>query len=800
MGAYKDYDPHSPFVEYVEAGWALAAIEPGTKGPRTKGWNTREQAITDAGTAGRMAGAGLLHAYSGTCALDVDDYEGAKGWLGKRGIDLDALLLAEDAVQIRSGAVNRGKLLYTVAEPLRSTQVKDAAGKVLFELRCGASGGLSVQDVLPPSVHPSGKPYTWGGAGRWDDLPPLPEALHRLWNELLTQPQRTAATSPPTDGEKAAAALTKAQLQALREALFFISAEAYDDWVECGMALAELGAQGRALWMAWSQTSDKFDPALAAKKWATFASSQTHWQRVLKLADRRGWLNAGAGSKRREEPPPYPAERPLTAENEPELMVPAGMTVPRIPASILPGWLGDMAAAVAKDTQTPEEASVFAALGILATACHRRWEVEVKQGYVESLALWVMTVMPSGSRKSAVIDHLKSPLTIWEKNQRDRIRGEQGRVQARIAVSEKRLEALKKRAIKADDPEARGKLEKDIEDELAKMPEPVIAPRLYSSDITHERFQQLLVEQEERIAVITDEGGVFATMAGAYSGGNASIDAFLQGYSGTALRVDRGSRLAHVDKPALTFCVSLQPGILADIGKNKKFRDSGLLARFLFAIPPSNVGNRDVRAKNPIPESVRADYEGNIKKLLDRRTDQAKPERLTLSTEALEVWFRFAESVEGRMGPGRELEHLSEWLAKLPGQASRVAGLLHLAKTLGNGSTAVDEDSMKRAVALADRAIGHACGAFNAMGVTAAEDDAAAVLKWLQNTQRREFAIRDVQRGLRGRFPTSAKAELAVDALREWGVVTREYQPPSGSQGGRPPKLFVVNTKVFGTG
>jgi putative DNA primase/helicase len=410
-----------------------------------------------------------------------------------------------------------------------------------------------------------------------------------------------------------------------------------------------------------------------------------------------------------------------------------------------------------------------------------------------------MTVLPSGSRKSAVIDALKAPLTAWEKLERDRIRDEQARVQARIAVSEKRLEALKRRVSKATDAAARQELENEIEAEIKATPEPLVAPRLYTTDITHERYQQLLVEQSERISVITDEGGVFATLAGAYNGGNASIDAFLQGYSGTALRVDRGSRLAHVDRPALSFGVALQPGILADIGKNKKFRDSGLLARFLFVVPLSNVGERDVRAHDPIPDDIRKEYQESLIKLLGRRTDQERPDLLRLSSEALQVWLDFAAKVESRMGPGRELEHLAEWLAKLPGQAARVAGLLHLADTLGSaeGGMVVQVDSMQRAVLLAERAIGHGGAAFNLMGITPAEEDAAALLKWLKHTKRQEFLIRDVQRGLRGRFPQKAKVEHAIDVLREWNVVLCEFRQAAGASGGRPTVAYKVNPRVF---
>lgn len=797
MRTAESYDPHSPFIEYVDNGWVLTGIEPGTKGPRTKGWNERSNGITDPNQAGRLAGAGLLHVYSGTCALDVDDYEAAKAWLATRGVDLDKLLLAEDAVQIRSGVSNRAKLLYALGEPLRSVVIKDVAGAVLFELRCGAGGGRSVQDVLPPSLHPSGNRYAWGGNGSWDALPPLPKTLLEIWRELLkpdidAKPDGGAPAKPG-----AAVVLSKQQLQALREALFFLSTESYFDWIGIGLAMAELGDQGRALWMAWSATSKQFDPAKAAEKWPTFAGSRSHWQRVLKIAMRRGWVNAGAGMTRRWEPPPASEDRPSGVEVEPDLLIPLGMTVPEIPATLLPGWLGDMAAAVSLSTQTPPEASVMGVLGMLATCCQRRWEVEVRPGYVEPLSLWAMTVMPSGSRKSAVLEALKSPLCIWEKLQRERVRKEQVRVEAEIAVAEKVIEGLKKSAGKAPDEDSRKKIAEDIEKVLQKMPERVIAPRLSTSNITPERLEMLLAEHDERSAVISDEAGIFSVMAGAYSGGSASLDVFLQSFSGMPLRVDRGGRCAHIDRPALSFAVSLQNGVLADLGRNKRFRDSGLLARFLFAVPRSNVGSRDVRRHDPVPDATRKRYEENMMRLIDRRNDEAGCEVLRLSPEALEHWLCFAEAVEQRMGAGGSLEHLAESLSKLPGIAARIAALLHLAMQV---EVALDDpvigaEAMQRATKLAELSIGHANAAFGAMGRSAPEEDGEAVVRWLRAGRREEFSAREVQRALHGRFSRSEQVISAVGVLQEWGVIVGKYLQKSEG-GGRPRELFRVNPRL----
>lgn len=177
--------------EYLELGWKLIQIPRGCKGPKDRGWNLEANCIASPEAAAhRLDGGniGLAHAYSGTCALDIDDYETAKAKLAAEDIDLDALLSADDAVQIRSGRENRAKLLYRRpkgTKPLRQVQLYGGA----LDLRCATRDGLTVQDVLPPSIHPDTKaPYQWGGLGDWHHLPELPEAVLRLWQAKLSLP------------------------------------------------------------------------------------------------------------------------------------------------------------------------------------------------------------------------------------------------------------------------------------------------------------------------------------------------------------------------------------------------------------------------------------------------------------------------------------------------------------------------------------------------------------------------------------------------------------------------------------
>lgn len=182
--------------EYISHGLALIDIPLGKKGPIAKNWNLIENVVLDAKEAARLVNnIGLAHAYSSptpTMALDIDNMELARSWLAENGIDLAELLGAGDAVQIVSGKPGRAKLLYRLPEGHSSVESITVKKKVnidnkeqnitVLEFRCATRDGLTVQDVLPPSLHPdTSQPYEWGGKGDWRNLPEIPAPLLDIW-------------------------------------------------------------------------------------------------------------------------------------------------------------------------------------------------------------------------------------------------------------------------------------------------------------------------------------------------------------------------------------------------------------------------------------------------------------------------------------------------------------------------------------------------------------------------------------------------------------------------------------------
>jgi hypothetical protein len=153
-------------VAYVRAGLALVPIPSGQKGPIATGWNQPEQCVLTEDQVWRLRGMniGLAHAYcqpSPTGAIDIDDFDRAAVWCAERGFDLMEALSAPDAVQIRSGRANRAKLLYRLPTAMREFAYSEGDDAVI-DFRCATRTGKTVQDVLPPSIHPiTRKPYEW---------------------------------------------------------------------------------------------------------------------------------------------------------------------------------------------------------------------------------------------------------------------------------------------------------------------------------------------------------------------------------------------------------------------------------------------------------------------------------------------------------------------------------------------------------------------------------------------------------------------------------------------------------------
>ncbi|GAA2870973.1 hypothetical protein GCM10010472_30400 [Pseudonocardia halophobica] len=462
--------------------------------------------------------------------------------------------------------------------------------------------------------------------------------------------------------------------------------------------------------------------------------------------------------------------------------------VPPFPVDALPEWVAEMVLAVAEFTQTPLDLPGCLALAALSTAAGGRAEMEVRPGWHEPLNLYTVVAMPPGSRKSAVFAAMTAPLLEAERHLIEQTRPRIAEAELARKVAHAEAERRAKHATTAHERLARDEALASATEAAVEADGIVVPPlpRLIADDITVEAAATLLAEQGGRLAVLSAEGGIFATLAGRYSGGVPNLEVFLKGHAGDLLRVDRKGRPAeHVASPALTLGLALQPDVLTDIARMPGFRGRGLLARILYSIPENTVGRRRVGAP-PVPAPVDRSYATRLVRLAVTLADQGEPLRLCLNDTADHRVLDLERRLEPKLAPHAELAHIVDWASKLTGATARLAGLLYLADTLPTAwAQPVPVRAVDAAARLGHYFLAHALAVFDRMGADPVLDDARALLDWIARTEAERFTRRELFSGVsRARFRKVGDLDPALRVLEDHGYIRPDT--PAGPTGGRP--------------
>jgi replicative DNA helicase len=486
--------------------------------------------------------------------------------------------------------------------------------------------------------------------------------------------------------------------------------------------------------------------------------------------------------------PDPPAKEILSIFTQEPIPLCSVMALPEFPLELLPRSIGPMAAAVAEMTQTDAGMPATSALAVLAAAVGGRAVIDVRPGWREGLNLFTVTVAGLGERKSAVQAALTAPLRDAE-------------LQLMVTVSAERLEAdtRKQIALKVAERarlEAGGKhgdRDKAIADaiaaaELAEAIEVPKVPRILADDTTVEALASLMAEQDGRIAVVSAEGGIFDVIAGRYSNNVPSLDVFLKGHAGDALRVDRKGRPPeYVEHPALTMALMIQPEFLAGIGANHAFRGRGLLARNLYCLPVSRVGSRKADAPC-VSDDVSTAYRQFIVNLVIDFAGWKDPAVLTFDDEARTAVIALGNEIEPQLVGTGALAGLADWGAKYVGAVCRIAGLLHLAEHgVGGHRIPVTAATFASAAGIGAYYKEHAIAAFTRMRVDQTTSDAEYLLGLIRRSNQLEVSTRDLfTAAYRGRFRRVAELDPAIAVLVDHGWLVPEGRQATTGRG-RPP-------------
>lgn len=486
----------------------------------------------------------------------------------------------------------------------------------------------------------------------------------------------------------------------------------------------------------------------------------------------------------------------MTSSFDWQAPIPLGaITTPFFPENVFPEPLNSFVEAVAKSTETPLDLAGVLALAGIGTAVHSKFRVQIKPDYTEPTCIWVAPSLPSGSRKSAVISAIMKPILQFEFERQEELKPIIAERISRNKTIEARLKELRQKIAKDDSNSLKGGHSEILE--LEKQLEEVTSiPQLWTGDVTPENLATLMMANDGCMAILSDEAGIFDNLGGRYSNGIPNLDLFLKAYSGMPARVNRTGRPPDLlPRAILTIGITPQPEVLKAIGKNSSFRGRGLLGRFLFALPLSNLGFRELDS-HPISKEVENEYHQLVKSILAYPLPENGPYTLQLSQEAFTEWRLYALATELQMGTGGQFFHMTDWAGKLPGQIARIAGLIHIVRHADNEpwKQSISVDDMHAAISLGSYFSNHALAVYDLVGVDPALEGARKILKWILDNKWTQFTFRDCQHEHKHRFKKAKDMEPSIEVLIENYYIN---EPDREKKNGRPSRVIDVNPMLY---
>jgi hypothetical protein len=719
------------------------------------------------------ANIGLRPDASGFVVVDVDTRNGGYKTLEALEAELGP---CPDTVVARTGCREPGLHLY----------YRVPAG---MEFRGKLGDGIDIKYrgyvLAPPSIHPDGGRYEWLSSPFDTEVAELPPA----W---LARMKKTDANNnaPPVQLHKGENSTTTSaygavaieeEIRAVRTAT---QGERNNRLNRAAFALGQLNAGGEVVDIREALVQAAMEvglPEHEARR--TVDSGWSAGQSEPRMAPK----DASGGSGE-------PGHGGAECDWEPPVGLEGG-ALPEFPIAALPAPLAEYAAAVAKAVQVPVDMPGVLILGALSAACGRDFVVQVADGYIEPVNLYLVVAMDPGNRKSAAISKMIAPIEAYERQLREERKVPVAIERAEYDAFVKRLEETKREAAKAapeDQPAALAAVREAAADlETRRLP---VLPRLLADDITSEKQVSLLVEHGS-MAMLSPEGGVFDIIGGRYSGGEPNLDVYLKAHTGEPITVDRMNRPSeHVARPILTLCLTVQIIVLRRLAEKRDFRGRGLVARFLYSIPPSLLGKRAVDPP-PVPADLSRAYEQLLRTLLVNAGGPIEdPRMLRLSGEARAAWLAFCTEHEPRLGDGGDFASMTDWAGKLPGAIIRIAGLLHAAQFPGAPTdTPISAATMASAIALGRYFTSHALAAFAIMGADPTLDGARHILAWLKRIDASSFVLRDAFQALKGTFRKVDELRAALAILEERSYIRQRPEGRREGPGRKPSPTYNVN-------
>jgi hypothetical protein len=431
------------------------------------------------------------------------------------------------------------------------------------------------------------------------------------------------------------------------------------------------------------------------------------------------------------------------------------------------------------------------ALGIASSLVGMARRVRASSSWLEPMTCWVGIVGASGTGKTPGIDAVKRALAQIERDSLSKIADLKRKHETRVENAKAARAAWKDRVTEA----VEAGVAPPTMPEDATDPGKFVAPRLYVSDGTIERFGELLQARPQGVLRLTDELSAMFTNMSRYSGGQDN-EFWLESWNGNSYNVERIGRTLHLDHLLIGVVGGLQPDKLA---KSFEGPADGMYARLLFSWPSEP-------AYRPLNDEA-LEVDPDILNALTRLDDLAEFADGRLVKHSIGL----SERASGEFEQFRQFAHLEkeavegrdrEWLAKGPAHVLRLAGTLCLLDWAMRGGgtppTSIDAKYMVAAVRLVREYFWpHARAALRQIGLTERHVNARRVLRWIRARGKTEISLEDVRRDALGQKLDAEQTATLLEALARSGWI-RELKTATTPRGGRPPRRSQVNSLLMG--
>jgi len=469
-----------------------------------------------------------------------------------------------------------------------------------------------------------------------------------------------------------------------------------------------------------------------------------------------------------------------------------GEALPAFPLNVLSPFIREFIRAAADTVQAPVDMIGSIVLGMLEIACRGRYPIQLPNGHIENPCLYIIQIAPPSERKSGAIKVCAEPLLEFESEYNKTNGGSVNNSRSERKLLQGRIASAEQQAIKAVDATKRHEAISELQqlnNELSEF-EDVEPLRLSGADVTPEKLGVLLKSQKGVFALVSAEGGTLFENINRYSD-KGGLEIYLNGYSGDRTCYDRkNSDSIVIDKPTLNIIAPCQPYVVTDLFSDKQKVGRGLPSRFLYVICPTRVGSRTATA-NPLDKRIADNYRNLCRNILSCESEGT----LTYDAGGFKVYSSFFDEIEPHLTPDTgELSNLADWAGKLPGQMTRLAGLLHCISAFEQGTDPLNEpinaDEARAAVELARYFLAHAKAVYTEQAEPIATRNARYL--WGRIKSIKSISKRELIRKTQGKQSFSLDDSLSV--LVDRGYIRIEHS--STGKAGRPSETIFINPET----